>query len=121
MSHGEVELTLPATTPYLRLARLATITMAEDAGMGYTDVDDLRIALDELIRALMSAGGPALQLRVRHDGRCLRIDGRQPSSDAGPLTLTEVSARIVGVTADDYGLHTSTTDRSFWLEKLVTR
>ena len=49
---GEIRLEIPAAPEYLRLARLAVADVGARAGWSYEDIDDLRIAVDELCYAI---------------------------------------------------------------------
>jgi anti-sigma regulatory factor (Ser/Thr protein kinase) len=95
----------------LVLARLAISTVASRAGFDIEEVDDLRLAVDELC---------LLVLRGRRDGRVLlafaadagRIDvwctyeGREPGPDeeAGDVAaLAGLSGRILDALVDEHG------------------
>ncbi len=54
----EVVLTLPAAPEFVRLARLTCAGLATRIGMGYDEVEDLRIAVGEACSLLIGAGGP---------------------------------------------------------------
>lgn len=53
----EVVLTLPAAPEFVRLARLTCAGLATRIGMGYDEVEDLRIAVGEACSLLIGAGG----------------------------------------------------------------
>lgn len=52
----EVVLTLPAAPEFVRLARLTCAGLATRIGMGYDEVEDLRIAVGEACSLLIGAG-----------------------------------------------------------------
>ena len=54
-SHDTVTLTIPGHAVYLRLARLAAADTGARAGLSIGDLEDLRIAVDELAYALIGA------------------------------------------------------------------
>lgn len=55
----EVVLTLPAAPEFVRLARLTCAGLATRIGMGYDEVEDLRIAVGEACSLLIGAGSRA--------------------------------------------------------------
>ena len=55
----EVVLTLPAAPEFVRLARLTCAGLATRIGMGYDEVEDLRIAVGEACSLLIGAGARA--------------------------------------------------------------
>ena len=52
----EVVLTLPAAPEFVRLARLTCAGLATRIGMGYDEVEDLRIAVGEACSLLIGGG-----------------------------------------------------------------
>ena len=50
---AEVRLSIPASPEFLRLARLAAAGLASRMGFTYDEVEDLRIAIDELCFSLV--------------------------------------------------------------------
>lgn len=54
--HGPIELVLPADTRLVRVARLVASGIATAAGFDVDEVEDLRIAVDELCAALIEGG-----------------------------------------------------------------
>ena len=70
---GSVSLTVPGSAEYLRLVRLAAADCGARADLSIEEVDDLRIAVDELSYVLIGEDpvGEALTLRyARVSGRC---------------------------------------------------
>ena len=59
-----IELALPAKPELLFLARMTAAAVASRAEFGYDQIDDLRLALDELCLTLLS-GSPQPNSRVR--------------------------------------------------------
>lgn len=60
----EVVLTLPAAPEFVRLARLTCAGLATRIGMGYDEVEDLRIAVGEACSLLIGAGARSTTLTL---------------------------------------------------------
>jgi hypothetical protein len=104
--HDEIRLVIPATPEFVRLARLTVAGIASRMGFSFDEVEDLRIAIDELCYALMgvrgAAGNVALQCSLRPDA--LAVEGRAQVG-GGPLPQSEMpefSRRILDVVVDEY-------------------
>ena len=102
-----IRLILPALTQHLRLARLMAAGVAAPAGLGVDDVDDLRIAVDELCATLIEAGtqGP-LTLTFRFDDGRVEVTGEVASHrglDANDRRLV-LSNEILSVVTDEHEL-----------------
>src|SRR5256886_9524240 len=54
---GEVRLVVPAVPEYLRLVRLTAAGLASRLGFTFDEVEDLRIAVDELCFHLLGGAG----------------------------------------------------------------
>ena len=123
-----VELSIPVQADLVILARLAATTVASRAGFDVEEVEDLRLAVDEL--CLLTMGG-------NHQGRLLvtfATDPDQieiscsllPSSDHADPEFTEhssddLSLRILEALVDEYGDDTRGGMRRTWLRKRRTR
>ena len=99
-AHPEILLTIPGTD-FLRLARLAVADVGSRAGMPVEDLEDLRIAVDELCLAM--ATGPVdapIELRVVlvPDG----VEVRGTCADDGTaFELSELGRVILDAVVDD--------------------
>ena len=71
-----VEFSIPASAGYVRVARLAAGDMAERAGFSVVEIDDVRLAVDELCAILIAGGGDGVNLRMQARDGMLMIDGR---------------------------------------------
>lgn len=98
----EIKIELPAAAEYLRLARLAAGDMGARAGFRYEEIDDLKIAIDELCHAI-TVGEAAARLAIVFEvsdrqlevtGSCER-DGSEPS-------LSELAAAILAAVVDTF-------------------
>src|SRR5690348_6873398 len=59
-----VHLVIPATSRYLRLARLTAAGLAGDLGYPVDAIEDLRIAVDELCAAIIEETPPSAELAL---------------------------------------------------------
>lgn len=107
-TQDEVRLTVPATTEFLRLARITATGLASRLGFTYDEVEDLRLAIDELCFALIGSKGRvgtvALRYAVASEG--LEVVGTglfEDDTTSGP-TLNEFSQQILGALVDEYGV-----------------
>lgn len=102
----EVRLVVPATPEFLRLARVTATGLASRMGFSYDDVEDLRLAIDELCFALIGSKGRdgTVNLRYAMPGGWLEIEG-SASLDGGAATeptLSDLSRQILTALVDDY-------------------
>jgi serine/threonine-protein kinase RsbW len=119
----QVVLVLPADTQHLRLARLMAAGVAAPAGLGIDDVDDLRIAVDELCTTLLEASGGdgPLTVMFEYDEGQVTVSGRvtaQRPVDADDRRQL-LSKEILAVVADEHELRTDGDDLTFRLVKRV--
>jgi hypothetical protein len=117
----DVSLTVPARGEYLRLARLAGSGLASRLGFSWEEVEDLRLAIDELCYALVGPEDGDGRLRIVFrisEPLSLEVRGwREPASAEAPA-LSELSRRILDALVDDHG-HSEDNGhhRSLWLRK----
>jgi anti-sigma regulatory factor (Ser/Thr protein kinase) len=106
----EVRLLIPAEPGFLRLARLTAAAVASRMGFTFDEVEDLRIAVDELCYFLLagrsSAGTITIVCAIHQDGLAVTGEGRwPPQSPPGPEPspeLPELSRRILESVVDEY-------------------
>jgi serine/threonine-protein kinase RsbW len=101
---GEIRLEIPAAPEYLRLARLAVADVGARAGWSYEDIDDLRIAVDELCYAIgAGAEHGRLTLTYRVDGQQIEVLGR--GEETTPLAAPgELARAIIAAVVDEFDL-----------------
>lgn len=113
-----VRLTVPATPASLRLARLVAASLANDLGMDVEEIEDVRVAVDELGAVLLDAagggevgadggevGGTAtgtLELDFATIGGALEVRGSATPPSAGAPEVHAVAAELLGLLVDDY-------------------
>jgi anti-sigma regulatory factor (Ser/Thr protein kinase) len=99
-----VELRIPASASYLRLARLAAADVAARSGWNYEDIDDLRIAVDELCYAI-GAGSESGWLTLRYVARERHVEVVGTGTDTGvAIDPGELSEAIVSAVVDEFDL-----------------
>lgn len=91
-----VEVVVPATGEHLRIVRLTAASIGATCGLDVEQLDDLRIAIDELCTMLIGHAPPnsRLQSTLQADGGRLSIDGQLAGRIAG-LTIDPVSRLIL--------------------------
>lgn len=106
---GRIELSLPPDTRYMRLARLMASGVATTCGLPLEEVEDFRIAVDELCATLIEMGaGEPLRLAFELTNDALEVLGttgaaHDESIDADRLSL---SHQILDVVTDGHHLET---------------
>lgn len=112
MAADNVQLVLPATPEYARIARLTVAGLASRGGFGYDDVEDLRIAVGEACSLLLQAADPSGSLHFSFDldDEGLRIEAEcQAPSLAAPVSADpdldaqdqELSEQILDAVVDE--------------------
>lgn len=103
----EVALSLPARTEYVRLARVTASGLASRIGFSYDEVEDLRLAVDELCFALIGQEPQEtlLDLRFRTSGHSIEVEGRLLSTGSPALTgLSPLADQILNALVDEHSL-----------------
>ena len=114
----EVRVAIPADPRFLRVARLTAAGVAGDLGFGLRDLEDLRVAVDEMCAVLIedADAGVELELRYRIGPDELIIEG-SCATNGGEPRLHPVAAELLRMTADEFDLSADATGRSFRLVK----
>lgn len=101
---GEIRLGIPAAPEYLRLARLAVADVGARAGWSYEDIDDLRIAVDELCYAIGAGSeGGRLTLAYRVIESAIEVEGSGEGTT--PLAAPgELARAIIAAVVDEFEL-----------------
>ena len=121
MEPTEIVLTIPGKPEFLRLARMAAADAASRGGLTYEEIDDLRIAVDELCFAIMGeegSGAPLTLVYQIHPG-AVSVSGSCPGDDVGPVQ-SELSRTIVAAVVDEHELGHRDGARCFRLLKRGT-
>jgi hypothetical protein len=128
-----VELTLPARPDFLVLARMTVGAVAARADMAVDDIEDLRLAIDELcLSAVGDRHGGRLVLRYDWDTTGMEVSCTfRPESEAASAPLaeeldstdgvghlpTELSERILDALVDEHGRDIYEGGHRAWFKK----
>jgi serine/threonine-protein kinase RsbW len=123
-----VDLTIPASADLVALARLTASTIAARANFDVEEVEDLRLAVDELCVSLVHDDDDgSLMLRFVRDGdtvevSCTRLPGPRGQLDGvvGP-DADDLSQRILDALVDEHGQEDDGGRPRVWLRKRRVR
>jgi len=126
-----VELTIPARGDLLVLARLTAATLGTRAGFDIEDIEDLRLAVEELSLSV-STGAGVLHLRFDVEAGCVAVECTQlPSAERADGESTpaagegepivahpdELSIQIIEALVDDHGREMTGSGPRAWMVK----
>jgi serine/threonine-protein kinase RsbW len=118
---GSITLEVPARPEYVHLVRLNASGLASRQGFSYEEVEDIRLAIDELCFTLIGPQGRHGTVRVtyREDGDGLEVDGVGMFDDPDPPDggLSGYSQQILAALVDDYSVDADDGSHSFRLRK----
>jgi serine/threonine-protein kinase RsbW len=117
---SHAELRLPADPRLLRVARVAVASLAAELPFTLQDIEDVRVAVDELSAVVIDGcdRDTSLDLRFEVDGDSLLVIGRVPGAGAPP-ELHPVAADLLGLVATGHELGVEGDDRVFRFRKRV--
>ncbi len=102
-----VRLSVPAALEYVRIVRLTGSGVASRLGFDIEEIENLRVALDELASmAIDAATGGELEITFFTTDTELRINGRAPVRRASMSRVEALTAQILKAVIDDYELRT---------------
>jgi len=105
---AEVRLSIPASPEFLRLARLAAAGLASRMGFTYDEVEDLRIAIDELCFSLVGNSGRSgtivLCYWMQEGGLVVEGVGQFDDGMGTSPTLSPLSQQILKAVVDEHEL-----------------
>jgi hypothetical protein len=122
-SHGDrVHLVVPPSSEYLRTVRLVAADAAVRTGADLDEVEDFRIAIDELCHLLMTVTDHFVHLSLTsHAGELVGHGSARARSGSASVALDEVSAMIVQATADRHSIERHGPEITFEVSKRVRR
>jgi serine/threonine-protein kinase RsbW len=118
VDHESVSLTVPGNAEYLRLVRLAAADCGARADLSIEEVDDLRIAVDELSYVLIGEdpAGEVLTLRYVASPGAVEIEG-SCAAHGEPVVVSELSRAIISAVVDEHEIIDDGDTRRFRLLK----
>jgi anti-sigma regulatory factor (Ser/Thr protein kinase) len=119
---GRIELSLPPDSRYMRLARLMASGVATTSGLPLEEVEDFRIAVDELCATLIEMGdGEAVRLAFELGGDALLVVGTTRTSPGETIDEERLalSRQILDVVTDGHELTQDGNSVSFQARKVV--
>jgi serine/threonine-protein kinase RsbW len=115
----DVVLQVPAVAASLRVVRMVAATLAADDGFDIDEVDEVRMAVDELCAAVIEARPASpLHIQFKLDGHRLavRVEADQPAAGAVGA-VDELRAAVLGATAGEHELAVVDGRAVAWLTK----
>ena len=103
----KIQLTVPAAPEFVRLARLTAAGLATRIGMGYDEVEDLRIAVGEACSLLIGTGTRkgtlVLAFTVGTDQVTIDVTGDFDGQPGEPVD-SALSDQILEAVVDEHGV-----------------
>ena len=102
----QIRLVLPADSAYGRIARIAASSLALRLGLGFGEIEDLRIAVDETIILLLrpkGGGDITIEFTIEADALVIDasteapLDGSNPLDEGARSRFDEIVADTVDV------------------------
>jgi serine/threonine-protein kinase RsbW len=109
-----VRLTIPAALEFVRIARLVASGVASRVGFDVDEIEDLRVAVDELSSILVDvAGDEQLELSFTPNAKGIEIEGRIRINGAEEPAVDELTKQILAAVVDEYGVETQSGEARF--------
>jgi hypothetical protein len=119
---GRIELTLPPDSRYMRLARLMASGVATTCGLPLEEVEDFRIAVDELCATLIEIGdGDPVSLAFDFTVDAVVVEGRTSARAGNGIDedRLNLSRQILDVVTDGHELALVEGDAAFTARKVI--
>lgn len=121
-----VELSFPLRPDLVFLARMTAAAVATRAGFGFDQVEDLRLAIDELCTSVAgeAEGDDQLHLLFEWSQDAIRVEGtlrggvhlvEEPASRSATPTPRELSERILDALVDEHGTESADGPPRVWM------
>jgi serine/threonine-protein kinase RsbW len=118
---GEVRLEVPASPEFLRISRIMAAGVASRVGFTLDEVEDLRIAIDEVCFSMVGARGRTGTIALRYllDADELAVEGTGRFSDGlgNEPVVSALSKQILAAVVDECELSAGEEGPQFRLVK----
>ena len=116
----EVRLVVPAGPEFVRLARVTATGLASRLGFSYDEIEDLRLAVDELCHAVIGPSGRhgivTLRYVIEDGGLC--VEGHGHFDPGGPpVALSDLAHQILSALADEHDVREDDGQPTVWFRK----
>jgi serine/threonine-protein kinase RsbW len=109
-----VRLTIPAALEFVRIARLTASGVATRVGFDVDEIEDLRVAVDELSSILVDAGNDdQLELSFTPTAGGIEIEGRTGIDVGTTPAIDDLTRQILAAVVDEYGIDTEAGEARF--------
>jgi serine/threonine-protein kinase RsbW len=106
-SEQVVRLSVPAALEYVRIIRLTGSGVASRLSFDVEEIENLRVAIDELASmAIEAADGGLLEITFLSGENELRIEGCAPAKAGAEVGIDALTGQILKAVIDDYELRT---------------
>ena len=119
---GRIELSLPPDSRYMRLARLMASGVATTCGLPLEEVEDFRIAVDDLCATLIEMGdGEPVRLAFDFTVDAVVVEGRTSARSGTGIDedRLNLSRQILDVVTDGHELTTADGAVAFTARKVL--
>jgi len=113
-----IEFRIPPDPAYVRIARLAAGDMGGRVGFSIDELDDVRLAVDEMCAVLIGARGAVIEIRMQARDRTLLVEGRVPDARA-EIAPSELSEMLLGALVDSCEFSVRGRDLCVEMQKLA--
>ena len=113
-----VEFRIPPDPAYVRIARLAAGDMGGRVGFSIDELDDVRLAVDEMCAVLIGTGASLIEVRLQAMGRTLLVEGRAPDARA-EIAPSELSEMLLGALVDSCVFNVRGREATVEMQKLA--
>jgi serine/threonine-protein kinase RsbW len=105
-SRATAQLTVPATTAYLRHVRILAATIADDCAFDVEAIESLRVAVDELCALAMAdaTDDAELVVSITTTGRAVELEGRCSPVTEEPV-LDPIAEQLLRAGSSHHALH----------------
>jgi serine/threonine-protein kinase RsbW len=113
-----IEFRIPPDPAYVRIARLAAGDMGGRVGFSIDELDDVRLAVDEMCAVLIGARGAVIEIRMQARHRTLLVEARVPDVRA-EIAPSELSQMLLGALVDSCEFSVRGRDLCVEMQKLA--